>query len=305
MFATQSASNNTAVSTLSSQLEAQSSAFKRQLAANSVVLSGITDRLNDVERNLETRPDPSNRDHQHSAGAPSRPQSPTDPALRPPRHQEQKESSSHPADQTCIPKTQQSPMQRRFFQAPAVRTPAIPSVARDSVFTVPADLVWEPADRDTLLKASSRQRFTEASGFKICSFLPDAELFLTLCNRPRDRLGFFILFWLGSEKAEKDRRSHIADAVADYCTFREGLVSLFGRCELDGAYRATLRKLRQSDSESIAANAARTSDLCLRAYPNFSTEDQLSLAVDHFIAGVADVSSRKYLLRKRARRTLE
>ena len=73
MFAAQSASYNTAVSTLSSQLEAQSSAFERQLAANSVVLSVITDRLNQLERNFETRPDPSNHDNRQSAGAPSCP----------------------------------------------------------------------------------------------------------------------------------------------------------------------------------------------------------------------------------------
>ena len=100
MFAAQSASNNTAVSTLSNQLEAQSSAFERQLAANSVVLSVITDRLNHLEQNLETRPSPSNRDHRQSAGAPSRPPSPTDPALRLPRPREQSELSSHLADQT-------------------------------------------------------------------------------------------------------------------------------------------------------------------------------------------------------------
>ena len=167
-----------------------------------------------------------------------------------------------------------------------------------------ADLVWETADRDTLLKASSWKRFTEASGLKICSFLADAELFLTICNRPRDRWGFFILFWLGSKEVEKVR-SHIADAVADYCTSCEGLMSLFGRFEFEGAYSATLRHLRQSGALSTAAYAARTTDMCWRAYPNFSTEDQLSLAVDHLIAGVADVSSREYLQRERARRTLE
>ena len=112
----------------------------------------------------------------------------------------------------------------------------------------------------------------------------------------------FIFSWLGSEEAEKVRRSHIADAVADYCTFRKGLVSLFGRFELEGAFLATLRNLRHSGAESIAAFSARTTNLCSRAYPNFSTEDQLSLAVDHFIA---DVSSRECLQREQARRTIE
>ena len=173
-----------------------------------------------------------------------------------------------------IPKAQQSPTQRPFIQAPAVRTPAVSSVAHEPVATVPANLVWEPADRDTLLKDTSRQRFTETSGCKIRSFLADAELFFTLCNRPRDRWGFFILSWLGSEEAEKVRRSHIADAVADYCTFREGLVSLVGRFEFEGAYRATLRNLRQSGAESIAAysvsrkTCARTCILTFRLKTN-------------------------------------
>ena len=51
----------------------------------------------------------------------------------------------------------------------------------------PADFVWESADRETLLKTSFRLRYTEASGLKIRSFLSDSELFLALCNRPRDR----------------------------------------------------------------------------------------------------------------------
>ena len=191
-------------------------------------------------------------------------------------------------------------MQCPIFQVPAVLTLAVSSVVSEPVDTVPADLVWEPADRDTLLTASSRQRFTEASGLKIRSFLADLELFLTICNRPRDCWGFFILDWLGSEEAEKVRNSHIVDAVADYCTFRKGLVSLFGRFEFEGAYRARLRNLRQSGAESIAAYASHTTDLCSRADPNFSTEDQQSLAVDHFIAVITDVSSREYPQRERA-----
>ena len=104
MFAAQSASNKTAVSTLSSQLESQSSAFERQLAPKSVVLSVITNRLYNLEKNLETRPGPSNRDHRQSTGAPLRPPRSTDSALRIPRPREQSESSAHLADQTCIPK---------------------------------------------------------------------------------------------------------------------------------------------------------------------------------------------------------
>ena len=109
MFAAQSASNNTAVSTLSSQLEADSSAFERPLAANSVVLLVINDRINFLEQKLKTSFDPSNRDHRQSASAPLRPPSPTDPALQPPCPREQSESSGHTTDQTCITKAQQSP----------------------------------------------------------------------------------------------------------------------------------------------------------------------------------------------------
>ena len=126
-----------------------------------------------------------------------------------------------------------------------------------------------------------------------------------MCSSPRDRWGYFVLAWLGSDEAEKVRRSHVADSVASYEKFREGLIALFGRFEFEGAYRATLRGLRQSGSESVAAYAARTTDLCSHAYAGFSTEAQLSLAVDHFIAGLADSSSREYLQRERAQRTLE
>ena len=164
---------------------------------------------------------------------------------------------------------------------------------------------WDPADRDTLLKATSRPRFLESSGVKIRSFLADAELFLTLCNRPRSRWAYFVLSWLGSEEAEKVRRSHVADSVADYEKFREGVTTLFGRFEFEGAFRAQLRTLKQSGSESAAAYAARTTDLCSRAYAEFATDAQLSLAVDHFIGGLADASTRDYLLRERARRPLE
>ena len=166
-------------------------------------------------------------------------------------------------------------------------------------------LDWDAADRETLLKAASRPRFIESSGVKIRSFLADAELFLTLCNRPRSRWAYFVLSWLGSEEAEKVRRSHVADSVADYEKFREGLTTIFGRFEFEGAFRAQLRSLRQSGAESVTAYAARTTDLCSRAYAEFATEAQLSLAVDHFIGGLADTSTREYLLRERARRPLE
>ena len=117
------------------------------------------------------------------------------------------------------------------------------------------------------------------------------------------RISFFS--WLGSEEAEKVRRSHVADSVSDYEKFREGLNTIFGRFEFEGAFRAQLRSLRQAGAESVTAYAARTTDLSSRAYAEFATEAQLSLAVDHFIGGLADTSTREYLLRERARRPLE
>jgi hypothetical protein len=132
-------------------------------------------------------------------------------------------------------------------------------------------LEWDAADRETLLKAASRPRFIESSGVKIRSFLADAELFLTLCNRPRSRWAYFVLSWLGSEEAEKVRRSHVADSVADYAKFRDGLTTIFGRFEFEGAFRAQLRSLKQSGAESVTAYAARTTDLCSRAYAEFAT----------------------------------
>ena len=56
-----------------------------------------------------------------------------------------------------------------------------------------AGIALDATDRETLLKAKSKQRFTVTSNLKIRSFLADAELFLTLCSRPRDRWGYFVL----------------------------------------------------------------------------------------------------------------
>ena len=87
--------------------------------------------------------------------------------------------------------------------------------------------------------------------------------------------------------------------------FRENVIWLLGRFKFESVYRATLQSLKQSGSESVAANAARVTDLCSCAYPNFSKDDQLSLAVDLFTTGIADTSSRDYLMCERARRMLE
>ena len=191
--------------------------------------------------------------------------------------------------------------------APGQRMPSLELASSSSAvaaFPRPAAPAWDPADRDTALKAASRPRFTESSGMKIRPFLDDAELFLELCGRPRDRWGIFVLQWLGIDEGDKVRRSHLAEKVHDYAAFKEGLITLFGRFEFEDSYRAALRSLRQSGSESVSAFAARTSDLCSRAYPDFATEAQLNLAVEHFVSGLADASSRDYLRRERARRRI-
>ena len=74
-----------------------------------------------------------------------------------------------------------------------------------------AGIAWVATDRETLLKAASRQRFTETSGIKIRAFLADAELFLTLCSRPRDRWGFFVPSGSDPKKPKRfaDRKSLI------------------------------------------------------------------------------------------------
>jgi len=107
---------------------------------------------------------------------------------------------------------------------------------------------------------------------KIGSFLDAAELVLFLAGRPRSRYGYFILAWLGNEEAEKVRNSRIHLLVADYDQFREALVTLFGKFEFEGAYRAKLKAHRQSGAETAAEFAARTTDICARAYSKFTTE---------------------------------
>ena len=125
-----------------------------------------------------------------------------------------------------------------------------------------------------------------------------------MCARPVHHWGYFLMASLGAEEAEKVRRSHLADAIADYAKFKSGVEVLFGTFEFEGSFRAQLRTHAQSGAESIAAYAARTTDVCSKAYPAFATETQLSLAVDHFIAGLADTTTRDYLLHDRACRSL-
>ena len=109
---------------------------------------------------------------------------------------------------------------------------------------------------------------------------------------------------LGAEKAEKVRRSHFADAIEDYAKFKSGVEAIFGKVEFECSFRVQLRTHAQSGAEPIAAYAARTTDIFSKAYPAFPTETQLSLAVDHFITGLSDATTRDYLLHDRACRSL-
>ena len=145
------------------------------------------------------------------------------------------------------------------------------SCRTDTDHAAAAYVAWEAAEQDTPTGESvSRQRFTEESNLKIKAFLTNSELFLTLCNRPRDRWGYFVLSWLGSKKSDKVRWSHTADNISDCSAFREWLILLFDRFEFEIAYRASLRSLRQSGAKSIASYAASTTKYCSRAYADFT-----------------------------------
>ena len=62
-----------------------------------------------------------------------------------------------------------------------------------------------------------------------------------MCGRPVHRWGYFLMASLGAEEAEKVRRSHLADAIADYPKFKSGVETLFGKFEFEVSFRAQLR----------------------------------------------------------------
>ena len=177
-----------------------------------------------------------------------------------------------------------------------------PSASSAVQYSAAPSVAWEEADLDNMLKAGDQTQFTEDFGLNIRAFLANAELFLTLCCRPRDRWGYFVLTWLCPEEAEKVRCSQIANKVANDAAFCEGLVTLFGRSKFKDQFREKLRMLHQAGAESVSAYAARKSKLCSHGYFTFSTEAQTSHAVAHFFSGLADTASREFLRRERARR---
>ena len=58
---------------------------------------------------------------------------------------------------------------------------------------------------------------------------------------------------LKAKEAEKFRRSHLADGIADYAKFKSGVEPLFGKFEFKKAFRAQLRTHSQAGAETIAA----------------------------------------------------
>ena len=124
---------------------------------------------------------------------------------------------------------------------------------------------WDHENRDLQLKSANRPHYSESSGIRIRAFVEDAKNFLEMCGRSRARWARFIISWVGPNVAEKMRRSYfVADGV-DYNAFREGLFIFFGRLDVQVSYRQQLRELVQSDPESVAEFASRTTDLSTRA----------------------------------------
>lgn len=80
---------------------------------------------------------------------------------------------------------------------------------------------------------------------------------------------------------------------------------LFGRLKFEDAYRQKLRELKLLASELVNDYAARTSDLVSRAFPNYTTNAQLDIAVENFVAGLVNVSTGEYLRRERACRRID
>ena len=131
---------------------------------------------------------------------------------------------------------------------------------------------WDDKNTNTLLKLSSRARYSEASGHKIKEFVADLELYFRMCARRMHNLKYFLIVSLGAEKAEKVRRSHHGNAIADYVKFISGGKTLFEKFELKSLFRAELRTHAQAGAKSVAAYVARTMDICSKAYSALATK---------------------------------
>ena len=106
---------------------------------------------------------------------------------------------------------------------------------------------------------------------------------------------------VGSESRNRNKFATATWRTRSSTTTSYAMVSLtlFGWYECEDNYRSQLLSLPQAGSESMAEYATRVTDFCSRAYPSYTTEIQLDLAVENFISGLVDVSSREYLQRER------
>ena len=89
---------------------------------------------------------------------------------------------------------------------------AMPVDAQPEMFAA----YWDKEDANALIKLSSRARFSNLAGNNIREFVADFELYLRICMRLVHHWGYFLMASLGAEEAEKLRRSHLADTIADY-----------------------------------------------------------------------------------------
>lgn len=81
-------------------------------------------------------------------------------------------------------------------------------------------------------------------------------------------------------------------------------MTLCMKLEFETSYHAMLRTHAQCGVETIAAYAARTTDVCSIEYSNLKIETQLSLAIDHFTADLVNSATREFLLKHRTCRLL-
>ena len=112
---------------------------------------------------------------------------------------------AHPSQVTTQPVAQ--------FGAPFVVDAQLATPAGAQPGALAAD--WDDKDINTLLKLASRARFSELTGNTIRGFVADLELYLRMCAHPVHHWGYFLMASLGAEEAEKVRRSHLADVIAD------------------------------------------------------------------------------------------
>ena len=148
----------------------------------------------------------------------------TRPAARPPAVVSQ---LAAPANAQFAMAHPAAPSQAAFaqFAATTVAQLGVYAQLAASAGAQPADFAanCDKKDSNTLIKLSSRARLIESSGSHILGFVADFEFDLGMCRRPVRYWGYFLVVSLGTEEAEKVRRSHVVESVADYPTFTKGV----------------------------------------------------------------------------------